>query len=258
MTRDRAVVSQQRRVARLAGWIRNSKLSIVCFALFFVLLGRAERHGLAASTTPTSGSTASRPISLRRATSPPATSVEATFENWESEFLQMARLRGAHRVPRPEGLGRVEAAETATTSTKTRAAPRRSRRAVAGPARRDLAQALRELAAHRVRRPVPRLDRSVTRSAAHAEYNAEQQRARRRRRSARSQFVRTQPVLVRVVPELAERVPRGRRDRRADDLPAPTRIAGIEAGPRSGRRDRRLTCSFEITTPLYSPSGFGR
>ena len=37
--------------------------------------------------------------------------VEATFENWESEFLQMARLRAAHRLPRPAGFGGVEAPE---------------------------------------------------------------------------------------------------------------------------------------------------
>src|SRR5919199_6318209 len=46
-------------------------------------------------------------------------------------------------------------------------------------------------------------------------------------------------LLVRVVPELAERVPLGRGDRRPLGLPAPARLARIEAGRRAARRDRR-------------------
>src|SRR5919199_2194197 len=46
-------------------------------------------------------------------------------------------------------------------------------------------------------------------------------------------------LLVRVVPELAERVPLGRGDRRPLDLPAAARLAGVEAGRRPARRDRR-------------------
>src|SRR5919205_3497431 len=46
-------------------------------------------------------------------------------------------------------------------------------------------------------------------------------------------------LLVRVVPELAERVPLGRRDRRPLDLLAAARLARVEAGRRAAPRDRR-------------------
>ena len=54
-------------------------------------------------------------------------------------------------------------------------------------------------------------------------------------------FVRTAAVLVRVVPELAVGVPRGRGDRRRLGVPAAARVGRVEAGRRAAPRHRLLT-----------------
>jgi hypothetical protein len=71
-----------------SGWLRNSKLALACFGIFFVLLiaqsltgwrehdNDARAHGETGTSYPRYLTTGHF--------------YEATFENWESEFLQMA------------------------------------------------------------------------------------------------------------------------------------------------------------------------
>ena len=62
---------------------------------------------------------------------------EAIFENWESEFLQMALFVHPHHVPLPEGLGRIEAsARRSSSSTRPADFAQLPGRAVAGASRR--------------------------------------------------------------------------------------------------------------------------
>ena len=137
---------------------------------------------------------------------------EALFENWESEFLQMGAYVVLTAYPHPARLGRVEEGRRARRRRRRPPCRRPAQeRAVAGAQGRHLARALRELAGDRVHRPVPRVDARA--------------RARRRggvqRRASCSHgehavstwaYFDERAVLVRVVPELAERVP-GRRSR---------------------------------------------
>lgn len=53
------------------------------------------------------------------------------------------------------------------------------------------------------------------------------------------------PLLVRVVPELAERVPGGVADGRRHRVPAPTRLGGIQAGAHPAPRNQLLTISVQ-------------
>ena len=144
-----------------------------CFGLFARVPGRAELTGWRCLRRRPAASTASPPSSYP-AYLTTGHFVEATFENWESEFLQMAAfvLLTVFLVQR----ARPSRSRRARTVRRGPAPPsRRSRRALAGAARRRLADALREQPAHRVRRAVPRVDRSATRWAGAREYNAEQQ-----------------------------------------------------------------------------------
>ena len=161
---------------------------------------------------------------------------EAVFENWESEFLQMGafvlltvyliqtrlgrvegprrarsrRRRPARRGPAPSTRrGRSGAAGSGCTSTRTRCCSRSS----CCSSRRS----------------------SATRSVASTSTTPSSTSTARPTLSSWG-YVLELAVLVRVVPELAERVPRRVRDRRAHDLPAPARLARVEAGRRAAPR----------------------
>ena len=101
--------------------------------------------------------------------------VEATFENWESEFLQMAAyvVLTVWLVQKGSSESKPLEGDDALDDDPRDAAATR-RRARAGPPRGLVADALRELPGPRVRGPVPRCRSSCTRSAGPREYNAEQ------------------------------------------------------------------------------------
>ena len=166
---------------------------------------------------------------------------EALFENWESEFLQMGAYvlltvfliqKGSAESKDPE---KHEAVDDDPREADLR-------KEVPWPVRRGrpLAAALRELAAHRLRGPLHR----VTRGPRPRWRRCAQRRAPRARPADRRHvgLLQQLAVLVRVVPELAERVPRSPRHRRVQRVPPPTRITGEQARRREPLRHRlRLT-----------------
>jgi hypothetical protein len=81
-------VTPQRAPQDPSGWLRNSKLSIACFGLFFVFWAAQSVtgwHAYDADQREHGEATVSFGSYLTT-----GHFVEATFENWESEFLQMA------------------------------------------------------------------------------------------------------------------------------------------------------------------------
>ena len=149
------------------------------------------------------------------------------------------RVRAAHDLPRPEGLERVEAGRRRPARRGPTPASRRPRRTVARPARRGVARRLRAQHADRVHRA---LRRHVRRPRCLRRPRVQRRATRARPTGARHVAVRADVrVLVPVVPELAERVPRRGRDRRAVGLPAPARLGGVEAGARAATGRRATT-----------------
>ena len=179
---------------------------------------------------------------LSRSTSPPGDFVEAIFENWESEFLQMGMyvVLTAFLFQR----GSSESKPIDEPAPAGRGPARRTQRRRARPGRCGAAAGCCTLYEHslaiaffvavlRVLRAARRwrgagVQRGAARCTAQAAISA-------------WRYLAHVAVLVRVVPELAERVPRGRGDRRAVDLPAPARVARVEAGRRPASGDQRVT-----------------
>ena len=152
---------------------------------------------------------------------------EADFENWESEFLQMGALRGAYRVPVPEGFAGIQASRRepphgrSSREANHRAdAPGRSQGA--WPSRstsNSLEPRFPALVPVLLRDPRCRAARASTTSSSLLTAG----------RAVSGSVPRHAALLVRVVPELAERVPGDRGDGRAVHLPAPERLARVQA-----------------------------
>ncbi len=164
--------------------------------------------------------------------------VEAVFENWESEFLQMGLYvlltawlvqRGSAESEDPDA-GRAE--EAGGDEGGRTDAPWPVRKGGRG------AQALRELP-----RPRPALAvRLLLRTARRRGRRGLQPGAARARRVSRldARVPRHLALLVRVVAELAERVPGHRGDGGALDLPQAEGISGVQARRLPAPRDRGL------------------
>ena len=156
---------------------------------------------------------------------------EATFENWESEFLQMAAYVMLTAFLVQKRLGRVEGPGLEVRDDEDPAAHGSTRRAMAGPSRWRLAQASTRTRSSSRSSSCSSLSMVGHALGGVAAYNSEQAAHGRVPISGR---VRAHGrVLVPVVPELAERVPRGVRDRDALDLPASGGLARVEAGART-------------------------
>ena len=230
-------------------WVRDHGLLLANLALFVDLLrrhGPRRRPGLQRRA---GSSTAGCAVSLLGYLTT-GDFVEATFENWESEFLQMGMYVVLTAFLFQRGSSESKPIdEPAPQDEDPREAARRSERAVAGPARR--------LGAHRSTRTRCRSCSSrcsSARSLLHAARRRPglQRRAAGPRRAAvtTAGVPRHVAVLVRVVPELAERVPGRRRHRRRVGLPAAARLAGVEAGRRAARQDGCVTLAIE-----HAPTG---
>ncbi|CAA9314207.1 MAG: hypothetical protein AVDCRST_MAG11-1689, partial [uncultured Gemmatimonadaceae bacterium] len=145
-------------------------------------------------------------------------------------------VRPPHRVPLPARLVGVQGDRGAGGGgPASGGGARRPRGALARAARRRRARSLQALAEPRAGAAVRRVVRAargggrggVQRGAA----------AARRRAGVGARLPRDEPVLVRVVPELAERVPLGGGARAALDLAARAGVAAVEAGGGGVRRD---------------------
>ena len=220
----------------MKAFLRNNGLSLVLFTLFLIILagqslvGHAvendelEEHGRA-------------PVSYVQYLQSGAF-LEVTMENWESEFFQMF---GSTWFSPSSCSRRVRRNRSSPTSTEAvdrdprLAAQRRMRRgrcAAAGGVLRLYENSL-SLAF-----PVALPDRlrAATPSAAHAQYN-EEQRCTASRAVTTVQYLAELAVLVRVVPELAERIPRHLVHGGAEHFPAPARLARIQARRCAAFRD---------------------
>ena len=143
------------------GWARNSKLGLVCLALFLLFWAAQAVTGWKEDND--DAVTHHEPEISFGEYLTTGHFWEATTENWESEFLQMGSFvlltiffiqKGSPESKRPGG---------DDVDEDPRAQGFRSGRAVARPSRRSLAGAVRELAVDRVLRDVPRRDRRSTR-----------------------------------------------------------------------------------------------
>ena len=72
----------------MRSWVRDHGLMLANLALFVIFFGGMVLDRTSGSTTPSSSSTAGAAVSLLGYLTT-GEFVEATFENWESEFLQM-------------------------------------------------------------------------------------------------------------------------------------------------------------------------
>ncbi len=166
--------------------------------------------------------------------------VEATFENWESEFLQMGMYvvltaylfqRGSSESKPIEG--------DAPQDADPRDADKRTN--VPWPVR----QGGVVLKVYENSLSLLFLLLFAASFALHAAGGADAYSADQEAHGGAAVSVWPVPahlaVLVRELPELAVRVPRRRRDRRCLGLPAATRVGGVEAGGRAAPQHRRLT-----------------
>ena len=214
-------------------WRRNA-LSLTCFAIFAVFVGALILTGHRAFNADQLDH--GQPTVSLGGYLTQGQFWETIFENWESEFLQMAAYivltvyllqRGSVGV---EGSGQARGGRRRSTSRRpTPTGP------LAGPAGGRLVAALREL-------PPAWRSRSCSSSRSSGTRSAGPPRSTQRRRitvmpRCRCGATCAVAVLVRVVPELAERIPSGVRDRHVVDLPPSARLAGIEAGRGLARRD---------------------
>ncbi len=167
---------------------------------------------------------------------------EATFENWESEFLQMGMYVVLTVKLRQRGSAESKPLEGSAPQDED---PEEHRDDVGAPwpvrhggvwlalYKKSLSLVLLMLFVGVV--PAPRADRQP---------RVQQRAGRGRIQRPRQRLVVHVPVavLVRVAPELAVRVPGDRGDHHPDDLSAAARITGVEAGPRASHANRlRLT-----------------
>src|SRR6266508_619356 len=149
-------------------------------------------------------------------------------------------VRAPHRLPRPEGFGRIATPRQARSARRGPSrAPRRPGCALAGAKRLGArAAALRELPGHRLRDLFRAVDLA---SRADRRRRLQRGSAAARRQGRHRLAVRPDlTILVRVVPELAKRVPRRRRDHRRLRLLAPTLLTAVQARARSQLRNGRL------------------
>ncbi len=140
----------------MRSWLRDHGLLVANLALFAVFFGGMVLSGVRAyndEQVEHGGEIVSLPGYLRT-----GDFVEATFENWESEFLQMGMYVVLTAFLFQRGLVGVQADRRAGAAGRGPAAAcRRSERAVAGAARRLGAHGLRELAGQPVLPALPRL-----------------------------------------------------------------------------------------------------
>ena len=138
-------------------WVRNNALSIVLFGLFAVFLVGQSLTGW--RTYNSDQREHGEPTVDYGSYLTTGHFVEATFENWESEFLQMGAYvvltvwlvqKGSSESKPPDG-------RPAAGCRPTDAARRRGR-SRAGPRGRVATDAVRELPGHRVRGVVPAVD----------------------------------------------------------------------------------------------------
>ena len=225
--------------AVLMRWVRLRALLLVnlgLFALFMVgvlLTGHAhENEDLSDHSQPTESLVAYAGSSSFG---------ETVFENWESEFLQMGMyvllttflVQKGSAESRPIG-------ESAEQDEDPRA--HRNDARAPWPVRHGSELVLRlyenSLAiAFGIVFFLSFWLHAVTGAGAYSQDQAAARRPGRDRLAVRAYVA----VLVRVVPELAERVPRGRGDHRRLGLPAPAFVIAVEARPCAQRPDRRLT-----------------
>ena len=153
--------------------------------------------------------------------------IEATFENWESEFLQMGALV-VLSVSVPEGLTRVEGSG-GQGGGRPRAGPDPTGRPLAGTRRRPGPVRLRALALARAVWAV----RTLVGAARHrGRRRVRPPAARDGCRPDRHRVPVHAGVLVPVHAELAERVPVRRCPGRSDRVSAPAGLPGVEASRR--------------------------
>ena len=204
-------------------FFRENGLSLVLFGLFLLTLVVGQSCTGPGRTTRSQEEHGQPQVELRRVPAEPATSWRRRRRTGSREFLQMFALRGPDRLPLPEGLRRSrKLGRGASRGPRPAEVPRQPGRPLAGAPGGLGAQALRELA-----EPRPSCCSSCSPSSLHAvggprEYN-EEQRAARPGRGLDARVHEHVALLVRVVPELAERVPGHLGDGGAFDLPAPER-----------------------------------
>ncbi len=91
----------------LGAWLRDRSLTLVMLTLFAVfLVGQVVTGWYEFNQTQLEHGAAAIPLAAYLTVGHPW---EALFENWESEFLQMAAIRDPHGFPLSEGLSRVAA-----------------------------------------------------------------------------------------------------------------------------------------------------
>ena len=217
-------------------FVRDNSLSLVMFGLFAVFLIAQSITGFAVYNDDQrehGEATISYPEYLRT-----GHFVEATFENWESEYLQMAAYvlftvflvqRGSSESKDPDKDESVD--EDPRQAQDRPDAPWAVR--YGGP----VLKVYETLTRDRVISVVP----DLVRSARDWRCPGVQPGAARPRRPGRLDLgiPAHQRILVPVIPELAERVPGGLFARGAVDLPAPARVSGIQARCRCAQRDRK-------------------
>ena len=151
---------------------------------------------------------------------------EATFENWESEFLQMAMYVVLTAFLFQRGSSESKPIdEPAPQDEDPREAADRPGCAVAGTPRRLGLDGVRALALGPVLHLVLRIDRRACHRRRQA--YSEEELAHGGEPREHPAVPRHLAVLVRVVPELAERIPCGGCDRLCLGLPAATWLAGV-------------------------------
>ena len=221
----------------MPAWVRNNALSIVLFGLFAIfLIGQSltgwrtynsdqQEHG---EQTVGYGSYLTT-----------GHFVEATFENWESEFLQM----GAYVVLTVWLVQKGSSESKPPTGDPQQDADPRTQRDdddAPGPARTGgWRLTLYENSLGIAFAVLFLMSMTLHALGGAREFSAEQvaRRVAGERRAVRDDV----GVLVPVLPELAERVRRGGHDRRALDLPPPEGFTRVEAGGRAPRADRQLS-----------------
>ena len=227
------MTASPRNTSRWRGFVARNALSLTCFAIFGVLLVAQSLTGWRTAVADAvqhggTGFTYWRYLTTGHF-------AEATFENWECEFLQMGAFvlltvfliqKGSgeskqdHDDPRdedprtivttPTPHGRSDGAAPGSPSTRTVCL---SRSPCCSSVRSSVTPS-----------PAPTSTPPSNTNTAQPGIGA-------------WQFVRHGRVLVPVVPELAERVPGRRHHRRSVGLPPPTRLRRVETSPRTAPRN---------------------
>ncbi len=215
--------------------LRDNGLSITMFALFLVFLVLQSIAGY--KTTNSENEQHRQPPESFGEYLTSGAFVEATFENWESEFLQMGAYvvltalliqKGSPESKKPEG-------------DEVDADPRDQRDAedAPGPVKRGgLVLTLYEHSLSIALFSLFLLSFVLHALGGHAEFN-QQQLAHGAAQVSLWSFVTSSAVLVPVHAELAERVPGRGRPHRPRHLPPPARLPRVQARRRPPRPDRQ-------------------